>query len=224
MIRKAWKVASVGILVALFALPRGSLLAQEVERGPRMSIGPRLGVTLPTLRFEDPNANEQTKVRGGFHVGAEVSVPVGSYLETGALLLYSQGGFGGQGGHPVSLRTGHVELPVLVRARLPWDLSPHLTVGIAPRLRVHCSLEDVGLVGEAGCDDPVAGTEWRRFDLASLFGLGVSFRLGKGTLGLEALVHWGLLDVKSDPLPPGWAKSADIRISPAYRLSLGESR
>jgi len=214
---------ALGIVVLTVAWPRGAK-AQEREGGWKASLGVRVGMTLSTVRFEDPNANNQTEIRTGFHMGAGASVALGSHLDLEALLLFSQGGFGGRGGHPASLRTGYLELPLVVSVRAPWQVSPHLSLGIAPRVLVHCALGQVGVVGNAGCDDPVVGAGWGRFDLASLVGMGLSFGMGGGSVVLDGMVGWGLLDVKSDPLPPGWARSADVRVSTAYRLPLGERK
>jgi hypothetical protein len=54
--------------------------------------------------------------------------------------------------------------------------------------------------------------------------MGVSLGLGPGTALLEGLVQWGFRDIKAAPLPPGWAKSAELRLSASFRLPVGEGK
>jgi len=220
------KLAGAGVLLALLTLPAGGGSAQQGGGGepPRFSMTVQLGLTLSTVRFQDPNANDQTRIRSGFHIGAGAVRAIGRYAEVEGLVLYSQGGFWGRGGHPASLRVGFLGLPVAFRARPPWRVSPHLVVGIAPRLRLHCGLADVGMVGEAGCGDPVVGSRWKRFDLVGLGGLGLSIGMGERRVAMEGTIQWGLRDLKSGLLPPGWAKSADLRFSTAFQFPLGGER
>jgi hypothetical protein len=139
-------------------------------------------------------------------------------LETEASLLLVQGGFGGRGGHPASLRTMGIEVPLVFRVRAPWRVSPHVIGGLAVRYEVGCRLTDVGIVGQTGCADPVVGTDWRKLGLAWVAGVGAGLDVGSGMVVLESAIHWGFTDVKVDDLPPGWARTADIRVSTAYRF------
>jgi len=210
-----------GICLAAVLLPSGAGHAQDATAPPRFALALRFGAGASVLRFQDPNANEQTDLRTTFHLGAGVVRALGRFFEVEGSLLLSQGGFDGRGGHPASLETGYLETPALFRARLPWRVSPHLSAGLAPRFLLRCRLTDVGQVGETGCDDPVVGTDWKVFDLAGLAGTGIRFGLGGGTVVLEGLALWGLRNINSDPLPPGWAKTADLRFSGSFRLPLG---
>ncbi|MGW8267162.1 MAG: outer membrane beta-barrel protein [Longimicrobiales bacterium] len=186
--------------------------------GQDLTAGVRFGFAGSTVRFLDQNANDQTELKPGFHLGAAATVPLRSYAEIEASLLIAQGGFRGRGGHPATLETTHLEVPVVLRLRLPWRISPHVTSGLAARFRIGCHLSDVGIVGEAGCEDPVVGTEWKRLDLAVVAGLGAGWEMGPGSVLVEGLLNWGISDMKEGPLPPGWAKSADLRLSTVYRL------
>lgn len=201
--------------VVLAVLPLARVHPLE---GQGISIGPRIGLTVSTVRFQDPNANDQTEMKVGFLLGAAVAVPVRGNLEAEASVLLVQGGFKGRGGHPANLRTTHVEIPVVLRLRVPWRLTPHITAGMATRVQVGCRLTDVGIVGHTGCADPVVGTEWKRVALAGVAGLGAGWKMGRGTMVVEGLVHWGLSDIKADDLPPGWARSTDLRVSTAFRV------
>ena len=206
----------------VLAVTAGLLLGAGTQHGhgQTMSVGPRFGLGLSTVRFQDPNANNQTEMKTGFVLGGSAVLPRGKYLEVEGSLLLVQSGFAGRGGHPASLNTTHVEVPLLVRLRGPWRVSPHLTGGVAARLQLGCHLSEVGRVGEAGCDDPVVGRGWRRFDLAMVGGVGSSFPVKGGVFLVEGLVVWGLKDLRKSPLPPGWAKSAALRLSTGLRFPL----
>jgi hypothetical protein len=216
-----WKSWVAGIGFVSLILPAGAGKAQEVPGLPSYEVGLRFGAGGSVVRFQDPSANDQTEVRTAFHLGIGASRALGRFFEVEGSVLLSQGGFGGRGGHPTDLGTGHLELPIVLRARLPWKISPHLVGGVSPRVLLICRLSDVGQVGETGCKDPVVGTDWRGFDLAWLWGMGMSFGLGPGTGLLEGLIQWGIRDIKAGPLPPGWAKSADLRLSASFRLPMG---
>jgi hypothetical protein len=206
------RLATGMILLSLFFV-----LSNPCE-GQAFTAGVRLGFSGSTVRFLDQNANDQTELKPGFHVGASAALPLQPYAELEASVLLAQGGFRGRGGHPSTLNTTHIEVPVVLRLRLPWRISPHLTGGLVTRFLVGCHLSEVGIVGEAGCDDPVVGTQWKRVDLAVVAGLGTGWEMGPGRVLVEGLLHWGVSDMKEGPLPPGWAKSADLRFSTAYRL------
>jgi hypothetical protein len=224
MHEKRWGAWVAGFWFASMTLPAGPGVAQDVPSPPRIAVGLRFGAGVSAVRFQDPNANDQTEVRTGFHLGVGASRDLGRFLEVEGSVLLSQGGFDGRGGHPANLGTDYLEAPIMLRIRLPARISPHLTAGLAPRFLLRCRLSDVGQVGETGCDDPVVGTDWRSFDLAGLGGAGLSIGVGPATALLEGLVQWGVRDIKADPLPPGWAKSADIRLSASLRVPVGGVR
>lgn len=187
----------------------------------RISMGPRLGVGLSTVRFEEPNADNQQDIRAGFHVGVSGMMVLNRAFSAEASLLYGQGGYARQSGMPGSLATDYVELPVLVRVQLPARISPHLGVGLAPRIRVRCRLTDVALVEVTGCDDPLVGREWSTFDLGGVVGLGADIALGRGVLVLDARFTAGLLDPGKGALPPGRTRTIGLRISSAFLLQVG---
>jgi hypothetical protein len=209
--RKRCRQAAVPVIISFLAsaLPA---VAQEV------TVGVRAGMNFSTIRFQDPSAGEHMQLKRGFHLGVSAARRLTGHLEAEAALLYSQGGERGRGGQPWDVAMDYVELPVILRARLPGRISPHVTAGLSPRLQLQCRLVDVAFVGETTCDDPVLGKRWKRLDLAAVGGLGASLTVGPGTLVVEGILGWGLTNLNEDILPPGWAKSADLRLSTVYRL------
>ena len=209
---RRWLGAAAVLSFLVFATAAAS---QEVTAGVRA------GANFSTVRYQNPNANEQTELKPGFHLGASVAVALSRHLDGEASLLFSQGGYGGRGGHPWDVEMDYLEVPLTVRLKLPWSISPHLTAGLTTRFQLRCRLVDVAVVGETTCDDPVVGRGWRETEVLAIGGLGASTGVGPGILLLEAQIGWGLTNINYDPLPPGWVKSADLRISSAFRLPVG---
>ena len=213
MERTCWMwLRSAAFPVAFVAMGFGQGAGQE------MAVGVRLGFGSSVMRFEDQNVNDQTEMKPAGHLGVSAAASLKRYLEVEASLLVAQGGFGGRGGHPATLNTLHLELPVVLRVRGPWKISPHFTAGLATRFLLGCHYSEVGMVGDAKCDDPVVGKDWKGVEMAAVTGLGLGWGMGKGFFMVEGLFDWGLSNVNPDPLPPGWAKSADLRVSTAFRL------
>ena len=211
-VRPRWLSAATVLSFLMFATTAAS---QE------LTVGVRAGANLSTVRYLNPNANDQTELKPGFHLGASVAVVLSRHVESEASLLYSQGGYGGRGGHPWDVEKDYLEVPLTVRLKLPWSISPHLTAGLTTRFQLRCRLVDVAVVGETTCDDPVVGRGWRETEVLAVGGLGASTWVGPGILLLEVQIGWGLSNINYDPLPPGWAKSADLRISSAFRFPVG---
>lgn len=204
-------MVSVFLLLASQAVP---------ARSQDLAVGLRVGFNGSVIRFQEQNANDQTEIRPGLHAGATASLSLSRFLAVDASLLLSQGGFARRGGRPASLRTFHLELPLAFRLKTPWKVGPHLTMGLAPRLRTGCKLSEVGIVEEAGCDDPVVGHDWKRAEMTGLLGIGVGAKIGQSLLLVDGMLGWGLTDINEDPVPPGWAKSADLRFSVTYLVSV----
>jgi hypothetical protein len=203
---------AVTMAVIILLTATAPVASQEVR------VGLRAGADFSTIRFQDPNAREQMALKPGFHLGVSAAKGLTPYLEAEASLLFSQGGSGGKGGQPWDVAMDFLELPLILRARLPARISPHLTAGFSPRLKLRCKLVDVAVVGETTCDDPVVGRAWKGMELSAIGGGGASLEVGPGRLIVEGTLVWGLTDLKKDPLPPGWAKSADLRLSATYSL------
>jgi hypothetical protein len=183
----------------------------------------RAGLNAAGVLYQDASSFGNTLPRVGGHVGAAASLAPSRGLEFEGALLYSQGGFQGRGGYPFSLSTDDLTFPLAFRLRLPFTVSPHLTLGVAGRLQLRCRLTNVAFVEQTTCDDPVVGTNWRPVELLGRGGVGVSFPVRGGRLLLDALLAMGLGDVKESTLPPGWARSFAIQISCAYLMPLRRS-
>jgi hypothetical protein len=203
---------AVTMAVIILLTATAPVASQEVR------VGLRAGADFSTIRFQDPNAREQMALKPGFHLGVSAAKGLTPYLEAEASLLFTQGGSAGKGGQPWDVAMDFLELPLILRARLPARISPHLTAGFSPRLKLRCKLVDVAVVGETTCDDPVVGRAWKGMELNAVGGGGAGMEVGPGRLTVEGTLVWGLTDLKDDPLPPGWARTADLRLSAIYSV------
>ena len=197
------------LLLGAFLLGGPPLQAQEITWGPRV------GLNLSGIIWEDVPSADAMVLRSGGHLGLASSVTLNRYVRVEAAVLVSQDGFRGAGAHPGDVRLHYIDLPVVVKLALPRRVSPHLVGGFSVGRKVGCSLSGVAVVGETTCDDPLVGSRWRGFDAGAVFGVGASLATGLGRWELDALAGLGLRDIKADLLPPGTAKRAWIRLSAA---------
>lgn len=211
-------LACAGVLLALWASIPATAEAQELH------LGPRAGLTLGAVRYQDPASTNQMELRPGFHLGATAQWDLTRHFATEGSLLFSQEGFRGTGAVPGNLRMDYLVLPVLARARLPGRVSPHLSMGISVRYLLRCVVSGLPLVGSAGCDDSRVGMSWKRVDVGLVAGVGMGVEMGQRTLLLDGLVELGLRDIKDNPLPPGKARSGAFRISLGFLSPAGDRR
>lgn len=190
--------------------------------GQGISWGPRVGLNLSGVIFEDTPAADAMALRWGGHLGLASSLAVNRYVRVEASILLSQDGFRGRGAYPGDLRLHYLDLPVVIKLALPRRIAPHLVGGLSVGREIGCSLSGVALVGETTCDDPLVGSRWRDFDVGAVFGVGASLATGLGRWEVDALAGLGVRDLKADPLPPGTAKRAWIRLSAVLLRGGGE--
>jgi hypothetical protein len=163
-------------------------------------------------------------VRSGFHAGALLSVDFSRWIGTEVDALWVRNGFNDRGGaHMGAVESDYLELPVLVRLRLPTKLSPHLLLGAKAAVALRCRISGVAGTGAGSCDDPFFGMNRRSLDFGVLTGLGVTYPLGSGSFFIDALGDLGLRDFKQDPLPPGFARNIAIHLSLGFKVPLGRA-
>jgi hypothetical protein len=174
--------------------------------------------------WEDPYAADEMGVRTGFHAGGLLSFDLARWLHTEADVLWVRNGFDDPGGaHIGAVETDYLELPVLLRMRLPTKLSPHFLLGAKAAVELRCRVSGAAGTGEGSCDDQFIGMNRSNVDFGVLVGLGVSYPLGAGSLFIDALGDLGLHDFKQDPLPPGYARNVAIHMSLGFMVPLGRS-
>jgi hypothetical protein len=185
------------------------------------SLGLRGGLTFGGVLWEDPYAADQMGVRRGPHVGGLLAIGISRWLEIEVDALWSRKGFDDHGGaHFGAVESDYLELPALVRFRIPGRVSPHLMLGPTAAVQLRCRVSGVAGIGAGSCDDPFIGTSRSKLDLGVVLGLGVSYPVVSGSLFLDALGDLGLRDFKQDPLPPGFARNVAIHLSLGFSVPL----
>jgi hypothetical protein len=172
--------------------------------------------------YEDAGAAGGMVLKPGIHFGAGAALRVSRLLSVEPAVLLSPDGFQGEGGHPGDFQMDYLDVPIMLKARIPARVSPHLLVGLTAGYMVRCRLTGVAFVGATACDDPLVGTRWRSFDLGGLIGLGATLPTRRGRFGLDAFVGFGMRDLKEDLLPPGSARRGAIRVSMTWFPAFGE--
>lgn len=185
--------ACLTLLLLLF-LPAG-LAAQA-----RFTLGVDLGYTISD--FSGPDA-AGVRHRTGATAGAYLRTPLGRYLAVqSGLFIASKGGATlvtpAGGGAPVrfDLELVYVELPLLLRARVPFVAGTRLvlTGGAVSGVQIGCNVEftqnGVSLLREACAR--LSGTTFQDWDLAWTAGGGIAVPIERSELALEVRLSQGL--------------------------------
>jgi len=204
---RTWTAALV-----LLLLP---LLSEALSAQVTFSWGPRVGVVVSTMVFDDPATDSQTEPMLGLQVGASVRRDVGRLFDVEASVLFSREGFTGAGAHTGDLQRDQVVVPVTVSVRTPTRLSGRLSLGAAAKVALGCRLGGVPDAGSVGCGDPVLGAPWGTLDVAAIGALGVSVPWAGRSLSADARVSWGLRDLDGGRYIPGGAHSLTVDVSVA---------
>lgn len=171
-------------------------------------MGPSLGVELGYSRADFIGADASgVEHREGVVAGAWFRLPLGSGIAVQpGLVMASRGGAvavpSSSGTTRLEVDLVYLDLPVLLRARLPGVAGANLVVlgGGAPSVSIGCNLE----VQQAGvqrtrqpCDE-TAGTSFRVWDLALVAGVGIAIPVERSELSIEAKLVRGLRSVRED--------------------------
>lgn len=181
--------------------------------------GPRVGFNLSAVLYADGGALNGVVPKSGLHLGAATAMAISRYVSVEAAAVISQDGFRGEGSQPGDLHMDYLDVPIVVKLRLPTRISPHLLAGFTVGYMVRCRLTGVAIVGDTACDDRLVGTNWRSLDFGALGGIGTSMPTGPGRLELDLLLSFGLRDLKEDLLPPGAARRVALRLSATLFLA-----
>lgn len=194
-------------------------------RAQTLSLGVRGGPSLTGVLWEDPYAADGMGVRRTFHVGSVLMIGLSRWLDIEIDALWSRKGQTDRGGaHIGSVESDYLGFPVLARLHLPSRLSPHLLLGPTGAVQLRCWVNGVADVGAGGCDDPFLGMGRARLDWGVILGLGLSYRVGPGSLVVDVLGDLGLRDIKQGALPPGFARNIAIHLSLGFTVPLRAAR
>lgn len=169
--------------------------------------GIRAGASFATFGGGDSDGLDS--YRSGMTAGIQAGYGLSALLQLQAELTWVQKGAKGtlQGFEEpiqVSLSTDYLQLPLLVRLRLPTPgrVQPILLVGPAMSLELDCDAETSTseLALTLGCEDSAPGNHGRNVDWSLIMGGGLAVDIMRVTLALEGRYDLGLrtLDDVSD--------------------------
>lgn len=182
------------VLLVLCCFPAG-LSAQS-----RFSLGVDLGYTISD--FSGPDA-AGVRHRTGATAGAYLRTPLGRYLAVqSGLFIASKGGATlvppTGGGTPVRLELDlvYVELPLLLRARVPFPAGTRLvlTGGAAAAVQIGCNVEFIqgGVSQLREACARITSTAFQDWDVAWTAGGGIAVPIERSELALEVRLTQGL--------------------------------
>lgn len=217
--KTTWPTALGLFLVPLAATP---LKAQSLRVGLQMGVSSS-SFDLERSAGDGGELQALDEHRVGLTAGATVAYRLDTHFEVESGVLWIQKGAGGelQGfEEPIDtdVRLSYLQVPLLLRVTpfsgLPARVS--LAAGPAVSLETHCEMEqDVSTLAAAiGCADDRSTT-----DVALVFGMGLSWRIGRADLMLEARYDLGLRDI--DSIGALRTRTRGFTLAPRVSLPLG---
>lgn len=170
-----------------------SLATFHTAQAQQLSIGPWVGVNLADLGGDDVN---ETDMRTGFAAGGFLSVPLGGTFSLVPGAYYSQQGTKTPGGD-VTLKLDYIQLEALLSLNIPTPgkVAPFLFAGPALGINASCKVSNGSSVD---CEDEPETGAVKSTDFSLVFGGGLGFRLGTGTLFVTGGYSLGLTDIPDE--------------------------
>jgi hypothetical protein len=127
-------------------------------------------------------------------------------------------------GEDASLQMDYLEVPVLLFLGLGTGvLTPYLVAGPAFAFETKCRVElnfDTGSF-EGDCDDAEAGAfERKKFDVGAMFGGGLAFPTGPGSVIIDGRYNLGLINIIDDETEDEFKHRA-FSFTAGYQIPLG---
>jgi hypothetical protein len=158
------------------------------------------GYVSSTMAISSSTATLSPNSRGGFAAGIDFSAPVGENLRIAAEALYVQKGFSISGDNASgSLRSGYVEVPVLLRISMGERDTRFFVFG-GPHIafKVMCSVDVSGSSSSTStdCNNTTTADDdnFKSVDYGVTFGAGIRM----GSIGVQARYDLGLANVNND--------------------------
>lgn len=195
--------AAVGALAAALLLA-----APTVLRAQEHLVGLKGSINLYDVRLSESvegvaSVSSKRNWAGGLYAAFGLSEVIGIQLEA----LYSRRAFGAEDpvdGVNAELRTGYLQFPALLTARIPLagtGLRPLLYAGPMVSLESACDLHGTmeGVSASVDCDDPEIDFDRATTDWSVLLGGGIEYPVGAIVLGAEVRYSLGLTNLNGDP-------------------------
>ena len=205
---------AVGLTVAM----SGTLSAQM------LSVGARGGVDFAQLGGDAGDGSTRTAFTGGVFVDFNL----GGLFSLSPEVMYAQKGTDFDDlGFDSTLELDYIEFAVpinLIPIPLAGSILPHLFASPTVALEVNCELSASGVSGSVACDapelDPAAQIATKSIDFGLLFGGGVSFPVGPGSLSLDVRYNLGLNDINDNELLTGSIKNRNLQVLGGFAFNI----
>jgi hypothetical protein len=191
----------------------------------QIALGVRAGYNNAKLTFTPPDPElPDFKARSGFHAGADLAFGLSPMfaIEVGA--AYAQkGATAAESGIDATVAIDYIDMPLLFVVNIPTsgNITPRLFAGGVASFEMSCTLK-LSVAGEASlsedCDEDNVGARKTSY-FSGLFGGGIGFAAGPGSLLLDVGYQLGLTNVSDDPGQT--VKENVFQASLGYRFALG---
>lgn len=209
------------IATVLLAAPAAPVAAQDARLGLKLGLSSSWLAEESVVRAGDGDArSRRTLVAGAFAV-----VPLSRQIDLRAEVLYAEKGDQAGGGAAPRLvtRLKYIELPLLIRYRLPF-LTPehahlHFFGGPAVAVDIGCTMvqDRADETEELDCASTSATLNSRKsWDLGPVLGVGVEHQLGAGRIGADLRYTMGLRRIED----VAGLRNRSVSLAIGYGISL----
>ncbi len=211
--------------LASAALAGALSLALVATVQAQIAVGVRAGYNNSRLSISPEDTDDPDfKSRGAFHFGADLAFTLSPMFAIEAGAVYSQkGATAAESGIDATVALDYLDVPVLFVVNIPTNsnITPRLFAGGVASFELSCKFKlSVAGVGSASTDcDPDDIGERKKSYLSALFGGGIGFAAGPGSVLLDVGYQLGLTNLSDETAET--AKLNVFQISLGYRFPLG---
>jgi len=195
------------------------VVAADTADAQKLHIGGRGGATIGTADTQGSLFAEDVGTRTAYHFGILGQVDISSWFALQTEIWYTNKGFS-EGNGDVALDINYFEIPVLAVVKLSTTLSPHLYAGPVLSIESKCK---VTFEGETEtCEEAREGApRTKGADSGLMFGGGIAFQFGPGSLLLDAMYYHGLTDISENSDEIDSIKTRTFYLSAGYMFPIG---
>ena len=192
-------------------------LASTVQAQVALGIRGGYNSSKITVKADGTSIETGLKSLSGFHAGADLAFAFSPMLGIEVGGAYSQKGASEDGGDG-KVAFDVVDVPVLLAVSIPTEgsVTPRLFAGGVGSFKVSCKIKEGG--ASADCSDADVGAP-KSFYISLLFGAGVGFAAGPGSLVLDVGYQLGLTNIIDDEIET--VRVNVIQASLGYRFPIG---
>ncbi|UCC71607.1 MAG: PorT family protein [Gemmatimonadota bacterium] len=205
--------------LTLLAFAAALLITAAPAQAQQLRFGVRGGLNFASADAEGDLFIEGTGSETAYHFGVLGAVDISSWFALQTEVWYSRKGFAeGDGG--VALKLTYIEIPVLAVIAPNLPLSPRFFSGPVLGLESSC---EVTFEGETEkCEDARPGApRTKGADSGIIFGAGIGFDFGPGSLLADIWYNYGLTDISEQSDEIDSVKTRTWSISAGYVVPLG---